>query len=100
MKCSQCKSKMEKVTYDVGYGIDVESLHCKNCGFNITEDKVLTKAMSKLREQMAKEVKIVRVGTGLGVRFSNEFVKSYDLKAGENVLLKPEIDGIKLVVEH
>lgn len=86
--------------YDVGYGIDVKSLHCKNCGFNITEDKVLATAMCKLREQMAKEVKIVRVGTGLGVRFSNDIVKNYDLKAGENVLLKPEVDGIKLVVEH
>ncbi len=91
---------MEKVKFDIGYGIEVDSLHCKNCGFNITEDKKLSKAIGELREQMSKEVKIVRVGTGLGVRLTNEIVKNYDLSPGENVLLKPEVDGIKLVIEH
>lgn len=100
MKCTQCKSGMEKMKFDVGYGIEVDSLHCKKCGFNITEDNKLNKALTELREQMSKEVKIVQVGTGLGVRFSNEMVKSYGFEAGENVLLKPEVDGVKVVVGH
>ena len=85
--------------FDVGYGIEVESIHCKKCGFNITDDAKLTKALAELRQQMSKEVKIVHVGAGLGVRLPNEIVKNYNLKAGEEVLLKPEADGIKLVVE-
>ncbi len=100
MKCTQCKNEMKKVRFDVGYGIEVDSLHCDKCGFNMTEDKKLSGALAELREQMSKEVKIVRVGTGLGVRLTNEIVKSYNLRRGENVLLKPEVDGVKLFIEH
>ena len=46
---------------------------------------------------MSKEIKIVKVGPGLGVRLPNEVVKSYKLKKGEEIVLKPEFDGIKLV---
>lgn len=96
--CPQCKANLEKVKFDVGYGIEVESLHCSKCGFNITKNNRLKKALSSLREQMSKEVKVVKVGTGLGVRFPNDVVKSFKVKKGEKVLLKPEADGIKLVI--
>ncbi|MBN1157521.1 hypothetical protein JXA85_07920 [Candidatus Woesearchaeota archaeon] len=97
-ECPQCKSELKKVIFDVGYGVNVESLHCEKCGFNITNDNKLKKAISSLREQMAKEVKVIKVGTGLGVRFPNEVVKSFALKQGGDILMKPESDGIKLVV--
>ncbi len=58
MNCAQCKVEMEKVTFDVGYGIEVDSLHCKKCGFNVTGDKKLDQAMADLRSQMSKEIKI------------------------------------------
>ena len=96
-KCPQCKTNLEKVNFDIGYGIGVESLHCKKCGFNATENNRLKTAISSLREQMSKEIKVIKVGTGLGVRFPNEVVKSYRLKKGEEIVLKPEFDGIKLV---
>ena len=95
--CPQCKSNLEKAKFDVGYGVEVESLNCKKCGFNITENNKLKTAISSLREHMSKEVKIVKVGTGLGVRFPNEIVKSYNLKKGEEITLKPDLDGLKLV---
>ena len=94
----KCKANLEKVKFDVGYGIEVESLHCSKCGFNITENNRLKKALSSLREQMSKEVKVVKVGTGLGVRFPNDVVKIFKVKRGKEVLLKPEVDGIKLVI--
>ena len=90
---------MKKVQFDIGYGVTVDSLHCQKCGFNLTQDKKLKNALGALREQMSKPVKLVRIGTGIGVRFSNEVVKNYGLKAGEKVLLKPEMNGIKFVVE-
>ena len=96
-KCPQCKTSLEKVKFDIGYGIEVESLHCNKCGFNITENNRLKTAISTLREQMSKEIKIVKVGTGLGVRLPNEVVKNYKLKRGEEIIIKPELDGIKLV---
>jgi|SRR3989344_9235554 len=97
-KCPKCKTELKNVKFDVGYGIGVESLHCEKCGFNITEDKKLEGALASLREQMAKEIRVVKVGNGLGVRFPNEIVKSFKLKKGEDILLKPEWDGVKLVV--
>lgn len=97
-KCPQCKSELKKTMFDVGYGINVESLHCENCGFNITKDNKLKQAITNLREQMAKEIKIIKVGAGLGVRFPNEVVKNFKLRKGEEILLKPEVDGMKLVV--
>ena len=99
-KCPQCKTDLERVKFDMGYGVEVESLHCKACGFNITEDNKIKTAIASLREQMSKEVKIVKVGTGLGVRFPNEVVKNYKLKKGEEVILKPEFDGIRLITEQ
>ena len=90
---------MKKVLFDIGYGINVESLHCDECGFNITKDEKLKGALTSLREQMAKEVKVIKVGTGLGVRFPNDIVKSFHLQKGKELLIKPELDGVKLVVE-
>ena len=99
MKCPQCKTNMEKVKFDVGYDVVVDSLNCKNCGFNITDNNKLKKAMNKLKHQMSKEVKVVGVGTGIGLRFPNDIVKNYKLKKGEGILLKPESDGIKIMLE-
>ena len=97
-KCPQCKSTLKKVMFDVGYGVNVESLHCMKCGFNITENNKLKGALTSLREQMSKEIKIIKIGTGLGLRLPNDVVKSFNLKKGEEILLKPEIDGVKLVI--
>ena len=97
--CPECKGRFEKVKFDIGYGIEVDSLNCRKCGFNITEENKLKSAIMSLREQISKEIKIVQIGTGLGIRFPNEIVKSYNLKKGEEVVLKPEFDGIKLIVE-
>ena len=98
MKCLQCKSIMENAKFDVGYGIEVESLHCKKCGHNVTDAKVMNRALLKLRKQMAKQVKIVRIGLGLGIRIPNELAKSFHLHKGETVLLQPEENAIKLIV--
>jgi len=99
MKCLQCKSDMGKAKFDIGYGIKVDSMHCGKCGFNVTDEKKMKLALTQFRKMSAKEVKIVRIGTGLGVRFPNELVKSLNLKQGVEVLLMPEENGIKIVCE-
>lgn len=97
MKCPICKSNMEKVKFDVSYGIDIDSLHCEKCEFNITNERVLNKALVSLKEQMAKEVKVIEIGTGLGIRFPNEIVKSLKLKKGEEIIVKPDNGGLRLI---
>ena len=81
---------MKKVKFDIGYGIEVDSLHCEKCGFNITDNRVLNAALTTLKEKMTKEVKIIEIGSGLGIRFPNEIVKNLKLKGGEEIIVKPE----------
>ena len=45
----------------------------------ITEDNKLKKALSSLRKQMSKEVKVIEIGSGLGVRLPNEIVRNFSL---------------------
>lgn len=97
MKCPICKLEMKKVKFDIGYGTEVNSLHCETCGFNITNDKTLNKALISLKEKMTKEVKIIEIGTGLGIRFPNEVVRNLKLKKGEEIIIKPEKGGVKLI---
>lgn len=87
MKCSNCGNEMGKVKYDVGYGILVDSYTCSNCHYNFTEEKILDKAMEKLREKMAIKVKLLKVGTGVGLRLPNEVVRNMGLRTGEEVEL-------------
>jgi len=58
--CPKCKIGMEKIKSYIGYGIDVYSLQCRRCGFNVTDEKVLNTALGNLKEQMTKEVKLLR----------------------------------------
>ena len=90
MKCPECKLNMKKVKFDIGYGIEVDSLHCEKCGFNITDNRVLNAALTTLKEKMTKEVKVIEIGSGLGIRFPNEIVKNFKLKRGEEIIVKPE----------
>lgn len=96
-KCPQCKSIMKNVKFDVGYGLHIPSFHCSLCGFNTTDPQVLKKSLFKLKEHLKKDVKVIRVGAGLGIRFPNEIVRSYNLKKGEEVVIQPEEKGIRLV---
>lgn len=76
---------MEKVKYDVGFGIVLDSYTCPNCHHNFTDEKILDEAIEKMRERMAIKVKILRVGTGIGIRLPNEIVQKMKLKAGQEV---------------
>jgi phage FluMu protein Com len=90
MKCPKCKKEMEKVKWNIGFGILVDSLHCPKCKFNITDEKKLDYAMGQLRKKMSFERKVVRIGTGIGIRFPNEVVEKYRLGYGKAVKIVPE----------
>ena len=97
MKCPQCKNEMKKIKFDIGYGIEVNSMNCSECQFNVTPDNKMKNTIELLREKMKKEVRIIQIGNGLGIRLTNNIVKNYNLKRGEKISLKPEADGIKLL---
>lgn len=85
MKCGNCGNKMDKVKYDVGFDILIDSYTCSNCRHNLTDEKALDKAMEKLREKMAVKVKLLKVGTGIGIRLPNEIAKNMGFKTGKEV---------------
>jgi hypothetical protein len=88
---------MQEVIFDIGYGITIDSLHCRRCGHNTTIDKELKSAIGSLRAQIKREVKLIKVGEGIGLRLPNEIVKAYNLKKGAEILLQPEMNGIRIV---
>ena len=98
MKCPQCKNELKKIKFDIGYGIEVDSMNCDKCQFNVTPDNKMKNAIELLREKMKKEVRIIQIGNGLGIRLTNNIVKNYNLKRGEKISLRPEADGIKLLI--
>jgi len=85
-------------TYDIGKGVTVRSLHCTKCQFNITPEKHLSSAIAKLRERTKKNVRIVAIGDGLGIRFPKAFVDEYKIKKGASVRVKPGKKGIEIVL--
>lgn len=97
MKCPNCKAEMEEVKWDIGFGILVDSNHCPKCKFNVTDEKKLEQAIKQLREKMVFERKIVRIGTGLGIRLPNQLVEKYNIQYGKAVKIIPERE--KIVVE-
>lgn len=90
---------MKKIVFDVGYSTNIESLHCEKCGFNVTEKGKLESSMNTLKQQMTKQVKIIKVGTGLGMRFPNDLVKNMNMKKGKGLILEPDNEGIHLKIE-
>lgn len=85
MKCGNCGEVMEKVKYDAGFGIAVDSFTCPNCHHNFTDEKILDEAMEKMRENMAIRVKVLKIGTGIGIRFPNKIAQRMKLKTGQEV---------------
>ena len=94
MKCPKCKENMEMVKYDLGFGIVVDSLTCPICRFNITDEKILDEAMEKIRKKMAIRIKVLSIGTGIGIRFPNEIVKNMNLKKGQEIEIIPKSNEI------
>ncbi len=54
-KCPQCSSIMRPVIFDAGLDIKVNSLHCDNCQFNVTEAKELKK-LKKFKGKSVEEI--------------------------------------------
>ncbi len=98
MKCTNCGGKLEKVKYDVGFGIVVDSYTCSNCHHNVTDEKTLDAVMEKLRERMAVRVKLVKVGTGIGLRLPNEIARRMKLRQGKEVEIITQAD--RLVIKE
>jgi hypothetical protein len=95
--CPRCKIPLRSWSYDVGYGVVVPTKHCTRCQYNHADPDILNAALAKLRARMAKDVKLVAVGEGLGIRFPKEFVAQYSLEKGKKVTLKPGKKGVEVV---
>lgn len=98
MNCPQCKTELKPWIFDIGRGVTVRSLHCTKCQFNITDEDKLQNALVKWREKSNKDVRVVAVGEGLGIRFPKELVEEYDIRKGVKVTLKPGKKGIEVML--
>lgn len=83
MNCPQCKTEMKPIVYDSGFDVLVKSNTCPHCHFNVTDTGHLERQLSKLRENMQKEVKIISIGDGVGIRFPQQVVDFLKIKKGK-----------------
>ena len=88
MNCPQCKQPLQSMKYDLGHGVSVLSKHCTSCKFNVTPQDQLDAAMMKWRERTMKDVKVIAIGEGLGIRFPKELVHEYGIKKGTSLMAK------------
>lgn len=98
MKCPQCSAEMKRWSFAIGHGIEVPSKHCVKCQFNVTDEKILAQAMAKRRELMSKDVRVVAIGDGLGIRFPKSFVAEFAIKKGAKLTLRPGKKGLEVLV--
>lgn len=89
---------MKPWRFDLGYGIRVQSKHCPNCQFNVTNEHDIARAMEKRRAQLEKSVRVVAIGDGIGIRFPKEVVAMYEIKKGLKVTLKPSKKGVEILL--
>lgn len=98
MKCPQCSKPLKRWQFDIGHGVRVPSLHCTYCQFNVTDEAALKEQLSKVRERLSKEVKVVAIGDGLGIRFPKGLVEEYGIKKGARLRLKPGESGVEVIL--
>lgn len=95
--CPNCKKReLRPWKFELGYGVEAKSMHCTNCKFNVTAPEDLEKAMKQLSAKMAKRVKVINVGEGLGIRFPKELALYYNVKKGQRVTVRAEKSAIKI----
>jgi len=89
---------MKRWAFDIGHGIAVPSRHCTHCQFNVTDEKALARGMSRRRELMSKDIRVVAIGDGLGIRFPKAFVAEFAIKKGAKLTVKPGKKGIEVLL--
>ncbi len=97
-RCPNCNSPLKPVKWDIGQGLFVDSLHCYTCRNNVTDERHLQEKLDEFRRRNAKDIKVVGVGEGLGIRFPNEIVEQYRIKKGVKVTVNPGKNGIEIVL--
>jgi len=92
MMCPNCKVKLREVKVKVeGARHKIKSFQCPKCDYvkfdNLSANKVITELRKKESPLTIKQ-KITKVSKNrLGIYFSQDIVRSLDLKQGENVYI-------------
>ena len=57
MKCPNCSSNLERILVEVeGASNKIETIQCRNCGFNESEPVSFNKVISELKIKESKKV--------------------------------------------
>ena len=57
MKCPTCNTELEKIFVEVENASNkIETLQCKNCGFNESDPTSLNKVFSELKKKESKKL--------------------------------------------
>ncbi len=97
MKCHTCKEKMEYSTDLRFNGFKMSGYYC-TCGEEYYDSECAQRVliMNKLKKQVLK-AKLGRVRSNLILRVPRELETALNLHEGEQVRLKLERDGLKII---
>ncbi|MBT5021310.1 AbrB/MazE/SpoVT family DNA-binding domain-containing protein [Candidatus Woesearchaeota archaeon] len=96
-KCSDCGTKMIKVSSKTPDGISYNYFKCSKCGEEILNMSQLHEVAEKYRNMKTYHAKISKWGLSLGLRIPKELVKKYKFKANKEVTIIPEKEGLKII---
>ena len=100
MKCPKCNTILKEIKVNVEGAVNkVTSYQCPKCNYFEFEQESSRKVIEELRETPLKiKQKIIKLSEDrLGIYFNSNIIRSLNLKKGEEIIIKPELDGIKLV---
>ena len=101
-KCDECGGRLEKRLVEFGmYGINLGKFPaevCSKCGEEVFDEKTSEEIDKIAKEkglwELAKKVKIVKIGNSLAVRIPKTISDFLGLKEGKEALIRPDKKNI------
>lgn len=92
MKCANCNKELKEIKVDIEDAkTPAISYQCPECGYFVFESESTKKVIKELKEKESPlkiKQKIIKLSKDrLGMYFSQDIVKSLNLKSGEEVLI-------------
>ena len=96
-KCSECGSKVVKLSAKTPEGVGYDYFKCQKCGEEILNMSQLHAVAEKYREIKRYNAKLSKWGQSLGLRIPKTLAKKYKFKEHGEVIIIPDKQGIRVL---
>ena len=96
-RCMICQGPLKEEHAKMPDGVPYTFYRCRKCGNEVLDMEQLHAVAEKYRILKKYHIKLSRWGVSLGLRIPKEVAKQYGFGEGQEVLLIPEKEGVKLI---